>query len=246
MSMSIILLLVLIGFQCVMSLMDAREIKKLIKTDITEKVRIDFYKEAILWGWVPVAMIALYVALTSATWRDMGLRHILMSDSKWLNIVVLGVAGIVAVLQVYQAIMYLFSKKYRKELVGVMEDKMNRGNHYDTVTLCLVTPRTMKEKIYFFFVSVTAGVCEEIHYRGCLMFLMGKVFPDLHIVVIGVIVALLFGLFHCYQGGAGVIKTAIGGMVFVLIYLVTDSLVPGILLHFWFDFSSAFLVEEEK
>lgn len=245
METSIILLLILIVFQFIMSLMDARDVKKLIGADITEKVRIDFYKGAIIWGWVPVVIIAIFVTFTSTTWQDMGLRNILLSDFKWLNIVVLGLACIVAVLQVYQAIMYLFSKKYRKEIAVVLEDKMNSGNHYDRVILCLLTPRTLKEKIYFFFVSMTAGICEEIHFRGCLMFLLSDVLPYVHIGVIGVIAALLFGLFHCYQGLSGVIKTGVVGMLFILIYLVTDSLVPGIILHFWIDYSSAFLIREE-
>ncbi|MBQ8299528.1 MAG: CPBP family intramembrane metalloprotease [Clostridia bacterium] len=246
MDISIVLLLILIVFQIIISLMDARDVKKLIGTDITEKVRINFYKGAIIWGWVPVVIIALFVAFTSATWHDMGIRKVLLSDFKWLNIAVLGIAGVVAVLQVYQAIMYLLSEKYRKEIAAVLEDKMNSGNHYDRVTLCLLTPHTLKEKVYFFFVSVTAGICEEIHFRGCLMFLLSNVLPNAHIGAIGVIAALLFGLFHCYQGFSGVIKTGVVGMIFVLLYLVTDSLVPGILLHFWIDYSNAFLIREER
>ncbi len=245
MDKSIVLLIILIVFQIIMSLMDAKDVKKLIGADITEKVRVGFYRGAIIWGWVPVVIIALFVVFTSATWQDMGIRNILLSDYKWLNIVVLGIAGIVAVLQLYQALMYLISEKYRKEVAVVLEDKMSSGNHYDRVTLCLLTPRTLKEKVYFFFVSVTAGICEEIHFRGCLMFLLSDVLPNVHIGAIGVIAALLFGLFHCYQGLAGVIKTGVVGMIFVLLYLVTDSLIPGILLHFWVDYSSAFLIREE-
>lgn len=244
--MNIILLLVLIIYQIIIALMDVRDIKKLIGADITEKVRVNFYKGAIIWGWVPVVMIALFVAFTSATWQDMGVRSIILSDAKWLNIVMLGLTGIVVLLQVYQAIMYLFSDKYREKLSIVLEDKMNSGNYYDRVTLCLLIPRTLKEKIYFFFVSLTAGVCEEIHFRGCLIFLLGNIFPNLHIAVIGIIVAILFGLFHCYQGVSGVIKTGAIGMCFVLLYLVTDSLVPGIILHFIIDFSNAFLIREER
>lgn len=42
------------------------------------------------------------------------------------------------------------------------------------------------------------------------------------------------------------IKTGVVGMLFVMLYLVTDSLVPGIILHFGVDFSSAFLIREER
>ena len=78
------------------------------------------------------------------------------------------------------------------------------------------------------------------------MFLLADIFPDMHIAVIGIIAALLFGAFHCYQGLTGVIKTSAAGMLFVALYLVTDSLVPGIILHFLVDFSSAFLVDDKN
>lgn len=183
--MIITLLFILIIYQIVIAAWDARDIKKLMKTDITEKVRIDFYKGAIIWGWVPVFIVTLFVAFTSMTWQDMGLRKLLLSDHKWLNIGILGIVGMIAVLQVYQAIMYLCSEKFRKELAVMLENKMDSGNHYDRVIL-LLTPRAFKEKIYWFFASLTAGIGEEIHFRGCLIFLLGSIFPDLHIVVIGV------------------------------------------------------------
>ncbi|MBQ4522269.1 MAG: CPBP family intramembrane metalloprotease [Lachnospiraceae bacterium] len=244
--MSIILLLILITYQTVASVMDMRDIKKRKGIDITEKMRIDFYKETIIWGWFPVGIIFLFMVFTSMSIQDIGFRKIVLSDFMWLNIAVFIIVGIMIISLAYQVIMYFSNEKFRKETAIEIENKKNSGNHYDEVVFNLILPRTLKEKMYFFFVSFTAGVCEEIHLRGCLMFLLSDIFQDLHIVVIGVIASLLFGVFHCYQGMSGVIKTSIGGMLFVAIYFVTDSLVPGIVLHFLFDFSSAFLVREER
>lgn len=244
--MSIILLVILIAFQTVVSVTDARDIKRQIVTDTTEKTRLKFYKEAIMWGWIPVGIIFLFVVFTSMSWQDMGFRNIALSNYKWLNIAVLVIAGVLAVPLIYQTAVFFFSKKYRKATADMIADKINSGNHYDKVTLGLVVPHTLKEKVWFFFVSLTAGICEEINLRGCFMFLLADIFPDMHIAVIGIIAALLFGAFHCYQGLTGVIKTSIAGMLFVALYLVTDSIVPGIVLHFLVDFSSAFLVNDKN
>ena len=244
--MSIILLVILIAFQTVVAITDARDIKKRIETDITEKMRINFYKEAIIWGWIPVGIIFLFVTFTSMNWQDIGFRSIVLSEYKWLNIAALVIAGVMAVSLIYQTAVYLFSTKGRNKLAVTLEEKLNSGSHYDKVTLGLVIPHTLKEKVWYFFVSLTAGICEEINLRGCLMFLLADIFPSMHIAVIGIIAALLFGAFHCYQGLSGVIKTSVAGMLFVALYLVTDSIMPGIVLHFLVDFSSAFLVGEKS
>ena len=243
--MSIVLLVILIAFQTVVSVTDARDIKRQIVTDITEQMRLKFYKETIIWGWIPVGIIFLFVTFSSMSWQDIGFRSIALSDYKWLNIAVLIIAGLMAVTLICQIAMFFFSKKYRKETAEMIADKINSGNHYDKVTLGLVIPHTLKEKVWYFFVSLTAGIYEEINLRGCIMFLLSDIFPDMHIAVIGIIAALLFGFFHCYQGLSGVVKTSIAGMLFVALYLVTDSIVPGIILHFLVDFSSTFLVGEK-
>lgn len=244
--MSVVLLLILITYQTVASVMDVRDAKKFKEIDITEKIRLDFYKEGIIWGWIPVGIILLFISFSSMSLQDIGVRKITLSDYWWLNIVVFLIMGVMVILLVYQILMYLIKEEYRREVATEIENKRNSNNHYDNITSNLLLPRTLKEKTYFFFVSLTAGICEEIHLRGCIMFLLSDIFPNLHVMIVGLIAAMLFGLFHCYQGVAGVIKTSIGGMLFVFIYLVTDSLVPGIVLHFFFDFSSAFLIREES
>lgn len=115
----------------------------------------------------------------------------------------------------------------------------------DSVVENLLIPRIFREKKYFLFVSLTAGICEEVFLRGCVMFLLGDIFPMLPLVWIAVISSVLFGLFHLYQGISGIIKTGVIGLFFAGLYIATGSIIPGILLHFCVDFSSAFLLKEE-
>jgi len=93
---------------------------------------------------------------------------------------------------------------------------------------------------------LTAGICEEIIFRGLLLYILQGLFPNLSIVFILLIAFTLFGIGHLYQGIKGVINTAIVGAIFCCLYLVTNSLFLGMLLHFVMDFSSAFIIREEK
>ncbi|MFP3722585.1 CPBP family intramembrane glutamic endopeptidase, partial [Niallia circulans] len=51
-----------------------------------------------------------------------------------------------------------------------------------------------------------------------------------------IISSLLFGLAHTYQGGIGVIRTAIIGILFSGLYLGLGSILPLIVLHFLIDY----------
>jgi membrane protease YdiL (CAAX protease family) len=83
-----------------------------------------------------------------------------------------------------------------------------------------ITPRTGAELAMFLVVAVTAGVWEELLYRGFLMWFLAPDGPAT--AVIGS--SLIFGLGHAYQGGRGVLVTAGVGLVFALAYALSASL----------------------
>ena len=241
--MNILLCVLLLAFHVYSSVTDIQDMRKYKMARITEKIRTQFYKECIIYGWMPVLIIAVFIALTPLSLCNIGIRKITMSDVWWLNGVLFAIISVIVVALLYQTVMYFKSEEYRRQLV----EELNNGekNHYDYMMDVLI-PRTIKEKKYFFFVSLTAGICEEIVWRGCMIFLLKDIFPTMHVAIVGLAASGLFGLFHCYQGIQGVIKTGLGGILFVWLYLMTDSLILGIGLHFMFDFSSAFLLREEQ
>lgn len=237
--MEIALLLLLLAYQIVAAVLDAREMKSLLKTEITEKVRIDWYRSAIIWGWAPVAVIALFAAFSPIRWHDLGLRAVTMSSATWLNAIALLFTAFMALLKLGQIALFLCSGSFREKLAAAIAQQPAE----QAVTV-LITPRALKEKVWWFFCSLTAGAGEEIVFRGCLLYLLGSIFPGLPVAAIAVAAAVLFGLFHCYQGLTGIIGTGVMGLMFVLLYLATDSLLPGIALHFLIDFAAAFLLTD--
>jgi uncharacterized protein len=96
-------------------------------------------------------------------------------------------------------------------------------------------PHTPREHEVFRYLAVTAGVCEEILFRGFLLALVAH-FTGLIVAV--PVAAVLFGLAHAYQGGVGILKTGLVGLVLTLIVLGSGSLLPAIVLHIGIDLTS--------
>lgn len=91
-------------------------------------------------------------------------------------------------------------------------------------------PRTRRERQLAVLAAVTAGVCEEVVFRGLLIAagigLLG-VDPWLSVAL----AAVVFGLGHAYQGVGNVVRTAVMGIVFGLLYGLSGSLIGPIVLH---------------
>ena len=85
----------------------------------------------------------------------------------------------------------------------------------------------------FAFVAFTAGVCEEILYRGWLVSFLGALFGSIWIGMVAA--AVLFGVGHAYQGRQGMIATGVLGLVFGTMFVLVRSLVPGEAIHAGID-----------
>lgn len=95
------------------------------------------------------------------------------------------------------------------------------------------------EVLAFAFVALTAGICEEILYRGWLVNFLGAVFGSIWIGVIAA--AILFGIGHAYQGRQGIVATGFLGLVFGAMFVLVKSLVPGQALHAGIDLVNGIL-----
>jgi len=97
----------------------------------------------------------------------------------------------------------------------------------------------------FSLVALSAGICEEIIFRGFLAFLVLAIFPGAPIYLVIIISTVIFGISHVYQGLQGVIATGLLAVLFMCLFLVTNSLILAILLHFIIDFSATFILSEK-
>lgn len=90
-------------------------------------------------------------------------------------------------------------------------------------------PRSRAEYGYVTLLSINAGVGEELFFRLLLPLLFVTITHDAAIAFGGAII--VFGLAHLYQGLAGVLVTALAGIVMTAIYVATGSILWPILFH---------------
>ena len=103
-------------------------------------------------------------------------------------------------------------------------------------------PDTGLERMGWVILSLTAGICEEILFRGFLIRFLHDLAPALPLAAALVASSLIFGLAHAYQGPKGVLGTGLGGVVFGLLFLLTGSLIPGMILHALVDMQIAYVL----
>ena len=95
--------------------------------------------------------------------------------------------------------------------------------------------RPPTENRWFDMASITAGVCEEILYRGLLLATLVSLVGTWPAVAIS---SLIFGLGHAYQGVSGIVKTGLVGLILALLTVFSGSLFIAIVLHAVVDLTS--------
>jgi len=100
-------------------------------------------------------------------------------------------------------------------------------------------PQGIVEISLWIALSMSAGFCEELVFRGYLQ----RQFAALtRSNVIGLLLqAALFGISHGYQGVAATAKIALFGLVYGSLALWRRSLRPGIIAHAWSDIWAGWL-----
>ncbi|RKX28266.1 MAG: hypothetical protein DRP47_04780 [Candidatus Zixiibacteriota bacterium] len=107
--------------------------------------------------------------------------------------------------------------------------------------VAMLIPTDTAGRVVWVAVSFTAGFCEESAFRGYLMTRLRLVGGLKSWVIPTIFSALSFGVCHAYQGIPGLIVIAIYGILFSLLYIRTGSIWPGIIAHFFQDFSALFI-----
>lgn len=99
-------------------------------------------------------------------------------------------------------------------------------------------PRTDREARAFAALSITAGICEEILYRG---FLLAWCASFTGAWLAAVLTSIAFGMGHAYQGAAGVWRTGLLGLGLAALALGSGALWAPMLVHAVIDLNSGWL-----
>ncbi|CAN5385095.1 hypothetical protein BH24ACT9_BH24ACT9_02190 [soil metagenome] len=170
------------------------------------------------WGLVAIVLAVCMVAVRVG-WSELGLR--------WPDRVGY-VSGFVVV--VILAVTVLSVRALR---TGVLRDAGTGSAALRSVGSLL--PRTDHERRLFSAVAVTAGIAEEVVYRGFGFAVLAALLPSLPAWGLVLAAGAAFGLAHAYQGVAGILTTGLLGCVLAAVYLDTGSLLVPIVLHILID-----------
>ncbi len=193
--------------------------------------RMRYYGTVMTGIWVPTVLVLLLCGMRLVSPAALGIRWPELGTSmigRWPSIVVLTVVGALSLLLLYQLVAARLSADFRRTL----------QNAPVAPELAMLLPRSDVERRMWTMLSLSAGLTEELLYRGFLTYLLLSLFPAMSVYLVLLIAAFLFGLAHSYQGLSGMLKTLVYGGLLAALYMACGSLLPGILLHFLTDLTA--------
>jgi uncharacterized protein len=172
------------------------------------------YLRTIVWNWLLVGYIAYGVrkrgsslrALIGKRWNSVGdaFKDFGVAAAFWL----ISLIGMALVSHLFQGLK-------------------------SSEAFIFMAPRNSREFILWMALAVTAGICEEIIFRGYFQQQLMAWTGNAPVAII--VVAAFFGAGHLYQGAKpALVITSLGLMLGVLAWY-RKSLVPGMISHSWQD-----------
>ena len=200
-------------------LWDWYEIPRL-KASTEPRKKVRFYGKIVAVSWIcaVVAVLTIGVATAFNIYRASG-------EIAWLDpgsrggAFVKGITGGMLIAIMLPAVLALWSEKIRVK-AGKAAKK-----------LAFLLPSTREERTWWWMVCITAGICEEVVYRGFLLHYLHTLPFHLSLTWALVVSSIIFGIGHLYQGVAGAVQTAVIGFVLGTLFVMTGSLVVPIVLH---------------
>ena len=202
----------LLGFSLLGSLRPARQ--------AFHQHHVSQYLATLAWEWILAALVIWGIRM-----RGVPLRQLLGERRPawrhWKDDFVLATAFWVASMIILVAVGALF-----------------KIAHLSTPqrALAQLAPQNGLELLLWILLSISAGICEELTFRGYLLQQFASIGRKLWIGV--VISSLLFGVAHGYEGASGMIAITIYGALFCMLTITRGSLRPGMMAHAWQDIFS--------
>jgi membrane protease YdiL (CAAX protease family) len=180
------------------------------------RARLHHYRRGIAGEWISVALIVVIGVLAGCTAASIGLTA---PDDAWFS------AQLIAEIAVLLVVTTLFMR-HPKFLDPLR--RQARG-------FLALLPRTREERLTFAALAVTAGICEEIVFRGFGFAYVRFLWPGVTDGWLILATSVVFGLAHLYQGPRGVVLTGLAGAAFASMTVTTGSLLPAIVVHAMVD-----------
>lgn len=213
-----------------------------------------------LWDWYEIPRlkastllgkkIRFYIRIVTASWICALIAIVMTGIPSITNIVVL--PGQIAWLEpgargrivLEGLIAGVLGALFLPALLAVRNEKFRRKAGKAARKLAFLLPSDREERRWWWVVCITAGICEEIVYRGFLLHYLHANPWHVSLTWALIISSLIFGVGHLYQGIAGAASTFVGGVLLGALFVITGSLLLPVLIHTLTDLRVLLLLPE--
>lgn len=185
--------------------------------------RVRAYRRGIIAQWVCAAIVVAMWIGFDRSWTDLGLapsHGLQLWGGIALAVIVVGLAA------------------QQARAIGRVTPERRAQIRPAFASVEFLLPHTRDEARAFMVLSLTAGVCEELVYRGFLVWVLQPYVGVVGAMALGV---ALFAVGHAYQGKRGILKTAAAGVVMSLIVIGAGWLIPAMVVHAIIDLNAGML-----
>lgn len=222
---------------CLTLTVDQRQTARL-QAYTSSAARLSTYKRSIANWWVYAFIAGLFVdppqlIIAAGT----------KAEIAWLNNSQLTMGLAITVLIIY------FSLAFMPAAHCIIKPQTRLSYWKELRNYYFLFPVSKQDRRWWILLSLTAGICEEIFFRGLLLqFIQGQSHAIWHTDLSFALLAnaIVFGICHYYQGISGIIRTTIGGLLFGLLTILTGSLWLPISLHVLVDLVVLFIYKPEE
>ncbi|MGY6628366.1 MAG: CPBP family intramembrane glutamic endopeptidase [Oceanicaulis sp.] len=198
--------------------------KRELSSDAAPDARSRLYREGMASLWALAAVCVIFWLFSGRDLAGLGFR---LPDSGWRAWLVWGLSGAAAAyFMVWVPVTLALSRKDRiktREMIRSAEG------------VDLIRPRTPAEHRLFPWLAGTAGVTEEIIFRGFLIGALSVLMPVWAAALVSVAV---FTAAHAYQGVAGLVRVLPMAALLAGVFVIGGSLWPVIIIHIAADLSA--------
>lgn len=184
------------------------------RADAGESVnRSQLYRNTSIGHWTLFLMCMALWAGEARPWTALGFA--MQLDLRFALAAILTVLGIAVLLMQSRQV-----KAATQEQINGIKERFGR--------LSIIMPRNGNELARFYGLSITAGIVEEILWRGFLIWYLGQFMP---LWAAAVVSTLGFAMAHAYQGLSHLPQITAVGAAFAGLYLLAGSIWLPIILH---------------
>jgi len=182
-------------------------------------VRIKRYTQTILLLWGLGLPIIVLWATSGRDWAALGFQI----ETGTVVMAGWALAGLMAAFFTYQYALVAGSPSVREQF----RDQLKRNP-----IMSNFMPQTDAERRLFNVLGISAGIAEEIIFRGYLIWALSLFMP---LWVAAIAALLVFTVLHLYQGPKQLLPIFCIGALATLVFVLSGSLWPAIAVHIFVD-----------